>query len=54
MLIYALVVITSPPTHGAFARRQGPVITAYLALWWGCTSCESSRKRLVLTLDIEM
>ena len=33
MLIYALVVITSPPTHAAFARRHGPVIALYLAMW---------------------
>ena len=33
VLAYALVSITSRPKHGAFARRHGPLILVYLAVW---------------------
>ena len=33
VLAYALVSITSRPNHGAFARRHGPLILVYLAVW---------------------
>ena len=33
VLAYALVSITSRPKHGAFARRHGPLMLVYLAVW---------------------